>query len=122
MTNDSGVSPKDIVWPIVTLVVALIAGVVALAVLLPESRSVTEIVTPLIALVSTIALMIGGWVTLRRVDAKVDRVAEVVENTAADTAEIKQQTNGKLQAEVERIAIASAARALEKHAEREGDL
>lgn len=70
----TGVNAKDLIWPIAAMFIALVAGVVVLAIFLPTSRDVTTIVTPLVAMFSTLALMIGGWVTLRRIDTKVDQV------------------------------------------------
>ena len=112
---DFGVSARDIVWPLVALVLGLLATVAALAIFLPASRNVMEVVTPLIGLVSTIALTIGGWVSLRRIDSKVDQVVEVAHNTASDTAQIKENTNGKLHAAVKAIAYDSTIRALNDH-------
>lgn len=123
MSNtEGGVSARDLIWPIVVMFVALVGGIAGLAIFLPESRDVTAIVTPLVATFTSLTVMVGGWVVVRRVADKVDRVAEVVENTASDTAEIKEQTNGKLHAAVERIAFDSTIRALKQHAEREGGL
>lgn len=114
-----GVNARDLIWPIVVMFVALVGGIVVLALFLPDSRDVTAIVTPLFATFTSLSVMVGGWVVVRRVTDKVDRVQEVVENTAADTAKIKEQTNGKTVAEVEKIAIQSAIRALEQHTARE---
>jgi hypothetical protein len=91
--------------------VALVAGIVALAVFLPASRDVTSIVTPLVATFTSLSVMVGGWVVVRRVADKVDEVKEIAENTAADTAEL---TNGVLQARVESIARDSVIQTLRK--------
>lgn len=116
-----GISARDLIWPIVVMFVALVVGIVALALFLPETRDVTAIVTPLFATFTSLSVMVGGWVVVRRVTEKVDRVQEVVETTSSQVDLIKEQTNGKTDAQVREIAVQSAIRALERHTEREGE-
>lgn len=122
ITDSSGINPRDLIWPIVVMFVALVGGIVALALFLPASRDVTAIVTPLVATFTSLTVMVGGWVVVRRVADKVDRVAEVVENTASDTAEIKEQTNGKLHDQVRQLSYESTIRALEERLGEKSDL
>jgi hypothetical protein len=113
--QDHGISPRDLIWPIVVMFATLVGGTVLLAVFLPESRDITAIVSPLFAVFSSLSVMIGGWVVARRMVDKVDKLQE-------DTAEIKEQTNGKLHKAVEALAYSSALRALQDHARKEGQL
>jgi len=122
ITDTSGISARDLIWPIVVMFATLVTGTVLLAVFLPESRDITAIVSPLFAVFSSLSVMVGGWVMARRMVDKVDQLQEVAETTRADTAEIKEQTNGKLHKAVEALAYSSALRALQDHAKREGQL
>lgn len=114
-TDAGGVNARDLIWPIAIMFVALVGGVVALAIFLPESRDVTVIVTPLVGTFGTLLATLGIWVTVRRTGEKVDKVAEVVENTAVDVAETKHNTNGGLTKKVNEIAVTSVARVLADH-------
>lgn len=118
-TEPGGAAARDVIWPIAFMFGVLVLGSVALAILLPDGRDVGAIVTPLVGTFTTLALMIGGWVTLQRmvkgVDSKVDQVVDVANATQADTAEIREQTNGKLDHRIREIGYESMRRALADH-------
>lgn len=108
-TNTSGgitVSGTALIWAIVAMFIATVGGVVILAVALPESQNPAALAGQLLG---SFALLLTGLGTL----FTVQRARKQVEQVAQDTAEIRDQTNGKLDARIHTMAYAAMTQALE---------
>lgn len=102
------ISGTALVWAIVAMFLGLIAGVVILAVALPESQNPAALVGQLLASFALLTTTVVGLF-------KISKVEQQVNDTAEDTQRIVQQTNGQLDARVRKISYDSVRRALVDH-------
>lgn len=109
------ISGGTLIWAIAAMFIATVAGVVILAVALPESQNPAALVGQLLGSFAVLTASIGAIFTVQRASQKIDQVEEVVNATAQGTAQIVEQTNGALDARVRALSYESTIRALEDH-------
>lgn len=107
-TTGPAVSGTALIWAIAAMFVAVVAGVVILAVALPEDGNPAALVGQLLASFATLTVALGALFKIGKVEQKVD-------GTAEDTQRIVKQTNGNLDQRIRTLSYDAMRTALEDH-------
>lgn len=109
------INGTQLVWAITAMFIALVAGSVALAVGLPESANPGGLIAQLLAAFAVLVASLGGMFGVAKARQEVQAVA-------TDVATVVEQTNGKHDARLQRMATAAAIAAVENHIKRPDNL